>query len=113
MSYLDWAGWRQNYRNNVEAKETVFYIVSCKKILGGPVQFGFFSRGNNRLGRGETIISSGFYFYKNDSSIASDHNQINFAGPAGEVSGEFFEAFSFQKPFAAFFPPSAEQSTIG
>jgi hypothetical protein len=95
MSYLDGAGWRQNYRNNIEAKGTVFYIVSCKKILGGPVQFSFFCRRDNRLGRGENIIGSGFHFDKNDSSIASDHNQINFAGPAGEVSGELFEAFSF------------------
>jgi len=112
MFYLDESGWRQNYRNNIEAKGTVLYIISCKKILGGPVQFGFFRRCDNRLGRCETIISPGFHFDKNDSSIGSNHNQINLAGPAGEVAGQFFEAFSFQKPFAAFFPPSAKLLSI-
>jgi hypothetical protein len=95
MFYPDGAGWRQHYRNNIEAKGAVFYIMGCKKILGRSGQFVFFSRGDDLFSGSETFICSGFYFDKNNGTIGSDHDKVDFAGLTGEVAGKFAQAFSF------------------
>ncbi len=113
MSYLRAAGSVENYRNNIEAKGAVLYIVGCKKILSSPEQFGFLGKCDRRLGWPKTFIGSGFDLNKDNGPVGIDHNQVDFAGLAEEVASEFFEAFSFQKPQAAFFTPPAEQCPVG
>ena len=108
MSYLGAAGWRQHYRNNIKAKGAVFYIVGCKKILSGPEQSGFLGRCDGRFGWPKGFIGSGSDLDKDDGAVGINHNQVDFAGLAGEVASEFFEAFSFQKPQAVFFTPFPE-----
>jgi len=113
MSYLLTSGSAEHYRNNIKAKGPVLYIVGREKITGGPVQFGFFSRRDNRFGRLETFIRSGFYFDKDNRTIRSDHNQIDFTSLTGEVASQLPEAFSYKIPLAAPFTPSAKQFPIG
>ena len=60
----------------------------------------------------EGFVRPGFDLDEDDSPVGIDHNQIDFAGFAGEVASESFEAFSFEELFAAFFAPSAEQFTV-
>ena len=95
MSYLWPAGLAEDYRDDIEAEGSVVYVVGCEEIAGGPEGFGFFGGGDNRLGRCEAFIGSGFYFDKDNTSIGIDHNQVDFAGFAGEVAGELSESFSF------------------
>jgi hypothetical protein len=113
MSYLRAAGWCQHYRNNIKAKGAVLDIVGCKKILSSPEQPGFFRMCDGRFGWPKSFIGSGFDLNKDNGAVGIDHNQVDFAGLAGEVASEFFEAFSFQKPQAAFFTPPAEQCPVG
>ena len=86
--------------------------MDCEKIASCSVHFVFFSRCDNGFCWCEAFIGSGFYLDKDDSPVGIDHNKVDFAGLAGEVASELFEAFSFQKLFAAFFPPSAEQFPV-
>jgi len=95
MSYLCGAGLAEHYRNDVKTKGSVLDIVGRKKIAGGPEQSGFFGGRDDGLGRPETFIGPRFYLDKDDRAIDIDHNQIDFAGLAGEVAGEPFEAFAF------------------
>jgi len=113
MFYLCGADWRQHYRNNIKTKGAVLDFVDCEKIASCSVHFVFFSRCDNGFSWCETFIGSGFYLDKDDSPVGVDHNKVYFAGFAGEVASELFEALSFQKLFAAFFPPLAEQFPIG
>jgi hypothetical protein len=113
MSYLRAAGSVENYRNYIEAKGAVIYIVGCKKILSSPEQPGFFRMCDGRFGWSKGFIGSGSDLNKNQGAVGINHNQVDFAGLAGEVASEFFEAFPFQKPQAAFFTPPAEQCPVG
>jgi hypothetical protein len=108
MSYLRPAFLAENYRNNIESKGSVLYIMSCEKIPGGPAHSGFFGKRDSRLGRCEFLVCPGFYLDKDDGPIAIGHNQIYFSAPAGKVTGEFLKTFLFEKAFAAFFAPLAE-----
>ena len=113
MFYRCGAGLAERYCNNIKTKRAVLDFVNCEKIASSPKQSDFFSRCDRRFGRPKTFIRSGFYLDKDDSPVGIDHNKVDFAGFAGEVASELFEAFSFQKLFAAFFPPLAEQFPIG
>jgi selenocysteine lyase/cysteine desulfurase len=109
MFYLRLAFSTKDYCNNIEAKRSVFYIMSCQKITCGPVQFGFFGSRDDRLGRLESFVCSGFYLDKDDSPLSIDHN---LTAPAGKVAGQFPETFLFQKALAAFLTPSAELLSV-
>ena len=113
MSYQRPAGSVENYCNNIKAKGAVLYIVGCKKILSSPEQPGFFRMCDGRFGWSKGFIGSGSDLNKDDGAVGINHNQVDFAGLAGEVASEFFEAFSFQKPQAVFFTPPAEQCPVG
>jgi hypothetical protein len=102
----------ENYRNNIETKRSVFYLMSCEKISGGPAHSGFFGSGDDRFGRPEGFVRSGFHLDKDDGPLAIDHNQINFSAPAGKVTGEFLKTFRFEKALAAFLAPSAELFSV-
>ncbi len=108
ISYLWGAFWRQDYCNNIKTKRPVINIVRCKKIAGGPYQSGFLGECDGRLGRAESFVRPGSDLDKDDGPVGIDHNQVDFAGLAGEVAGEGFEAFSFEEPLAAFFTPSSK-----
>jgi selenocysteine lyase/cysteine desulfurase len=113
MSYLGPAGLAKDYCNNVEAKGAIFYIMGCEKILGGPGQSGFLGGCDGRLGRAKTFVGSGPYLDKNNASISLSHNEVNFAGFAGEVARELFKASAYKILLAASLAPSAEQLAVG
>ena len=113
MFYLCGAGLVKHYRNDIEAIWSILYIVGFEKIAGSSLQFCFLGECNNRLGRCEAFVRSGFYLNEDNSTIGSDHNKIDFAGFTREIAGELLEAFSFQKPFTALFTPLAEQLPVG
>jgi selenocysteine lyase/cysteine desulfurase len=95
MSDLCGAGLANNYYDNIKAIGAIFYIMGCEKILGGPGQFGFLGGCDGRFGRAKTFVSSGPYLDKNNTSIGLGHNEVNFAGFAGEVARELFKASAF------------------
>jgi selenocysteine lyase/cysteine desulfurase len=95
MSDLCGAGSANNYYDNIKAIGAIFYIMGCEKILGGPGQFGFLGGCDGRFGRAKTFVSSGPYLDKNNTSIGVGHNEVNFAGFAGEVARELFKASAF------------------
>ena len=109
MSYLGWAGLAEDYGDDVEAKGSVVDFVGGEKVAGGPGQSCFLWGCDDGLGGCEGLTGPGFYLDKNNRAIGVDHNKVEFTGFAGEVAGEFFEAFSFEEFFAAFFGPSAEE----
>ena len=82
MSYLRAAGRRQHYCNNIEAKRSVVYIVSCEKIAGSSEQSCFLRICDGRFGRLKTFIRFGSDLDKNNSPISINHNQVYFAGLA-------------------------------
>ena len=90
MSYLYWASITKYYRNYIKAIWPGLYIVCCKKVPSGPLQFMLFGRGNNLFGWRQAFINPGLYLDKNDSAVGRDHNQVDFAGLAGKISGEGF-----------------------
>ena len=85
----------------------------CEKITGGPYQSGFLGTCDGRFGRAESFVGPGSDLDKYDGPVGIDHNQVDFAGLAGEVAREGFEAFSSEEPLGAFFTPSAEQLAVG
>ncbi len=95
MFYLCAALFRQDNGNDVEAKGAVINFICCEEITCGPEQFSFFRRSNNILGWCKIFSCSGFYLDENERPVGSDHNKVNFAGFAGEISGERFKGFSF------------------
>ncbi len=112
MSYLFAAGLAEYYRHDVEATRSGLYIVGSEKITGCFAEFGLFGLCDDRLGRLEEFIDSCFYLNKDDDALVVDHNEVDFAGLAGEVGGKFPEAFSREESPAAFFTPSAEQFRV-
>ena len=90
MSYFRAAGLAKHYRNDIETKRAVLYVVRCEKITGGSGQSGLLGGGDGRLGGLESFGGFGSYLDKDDRTIDIDHNQIDFAGLAGEVAGEGF-----------------------
>ena len=113
MFYCWLAGLAKHYRNDIKTKRAVLYVVGCEKITGGSGQSGLLGGGDGRLGGLESFGGFGSYLDKDDRAVAINHNQIDFAGFAGEVAGEGFEAFAYKMLLAAFFTPSAEQFRIG
>lgn len=95
MSYLSGAGLAEDDGNDVEAEGSVADVVGRKKITGGPCEFCFFGSSDNGLGGCEGFIGPYLYLDKDERAIGVNHNDIDFACFAGEVSGELFEAFSF------------------
>jgi len=112
MSYLWAAFFTQHDCHHIEAAGAILDIVGGKKIAGRPEHSGFFGFGDGRLGRAEILVCPGLYLDKDKRTVAIDHNQIDFAGLAGEVASERFETFAFEKFLGAFFTPSAEQILI-
>ena len=113
MFYAWWSGPAEDYRYDVEAKGSVFDFVRCKKITGRSVQPGFFGRCDDRLDGLETLIGPGFDLDKDNSPVGIDHDEVDFAGFSGEVSGQFFEPFCFEESLRAFFSPAPEFFTVG
>lgn len=95
MSYLWPAGLTQNYCDNIEAKGTVLYIVTCEEIACCFQQSGFFWRCDRCLGFGEILIRPGFDLDKDDTAVGIDHYQVYLASFAVKIPRESFEAFAF------------------
>ena len=95
MSDLCGAGSAEDYCNNIKAKRAIFYIMGCEKIPSSAGQLVSLGGCNNLLGRTETFVSSGLYLDKDNASIGISHNEVNFAGFAGEVARELFKASAF------------------
>jgi len=95
MSDLCGTGLANNYCNNIKAKRSIFYIMGCEKIPSSAGQLVSLGGCNNLLGRTETFVSSGLHLDKDNASIGVGHNEVNFAGLAGEVACELFKAFAF------------------
>ena len=83
-----------------------------KKITGGTEHFFLLGGGDGRLGRAETLVGPGLYLDKNDSPVTVDHDKVDFAGLAGEISRKIFESFSCEEFLATFFAPSTERCFI-
>jgi len=113
MSYLHRACLPQHYSNKIESKWAGFNIMSCEKISGSPAHSVFLGTCYHRLHRTEILIRSGFNLYKNNSSVAINHNKVYFTTPAGKVTGQLSEAPSFEKFLAALLAPLAELPLIG
>ena len=113
VSYLFGAGLAEDYGDNVEAEGSVVDVVGGEKVAGGLGQSCFLWGCDDGLSGCEAFVGPGFYLDKNNRAIGVDHNKVDFTGFAGEVAGEFFEAFSFEEFFAAFFAPSAEEFSVG
>jgi hypothetical protein len=109
MSYLFRAFFAQHYCYYVKTKGPVLDVVGSKKKACRPEHSGFLGFGDSRLGRAEILTCSGLYFDKDKRPVTIDHNQVDFAGLAGEVASECFETFALEEFLAAFFTPSAEQ----
>ena len=95
MCYSCAAGSAENNGDDVKSIRAVVDFVGGQEIAGGPEGFGFFCGRDDGLRRLKRVIGSGFHFDEDDGAVAIGHNQVDFAGFAGEVSGECFEAFSF------------------
>jgi hypothetical protein len=108
MSYLFGLFFAQHDCYYVKAKGPVLDIICGKKIACRFEHPGLFGFCYNRLGRAEVFVRPGLDFNKYKCPVAIDHNQVDFTGLAGKVSGERFETFAFEKFLAAFFTPSAE-----
>ncbi len=108
MSYLRGDFFAQYDCHYVEAISAVLDVVGGKKVACRPEHSGFFGFGDGRLGRAEILIRPCLYLDKDKRPVAIDHNQIDFAGLAGEVASERFETFAFEKLLTAFFTPAAE-----
>jgi len=90
VSYFCGAFWRQDYGYDVEAEGALGYVVGSEKIAGGPEQFAFFGIGDGPFGRAEDFIGPGPDLDKDEAGVGIDHNQVDFAGAAGEVADECF-----------------------
>lgn len=112
MSYSYGVFFAQHYCNHVETKGAVLNIMGCEKIAGGPEHSDFLDRGDGRLGWAKTFVRPGLYLDKDNTTVGIDHNQVDFAGLAGEVASELLEALAFEEPLATFFTPSAEELAI-
>jgi len=113
MSYLCRAGLAEHYCNDIKTIRAVLYIVGCKKIACSPKQSGFFSGRDDGLSRPEIFIGPRFHLDKDDRAIAIGHNEVDFAGFAGEVASEGFEAFAFKELLASFFTPLTKEFGVG
>jgi len=80
----------EDNRNDVEAKGAVFYIISCEEIAGGSEQSGFFGSGDGIFGGGEIGVGFCSYLDEYNRGVSIDHDQVEFAGFAGEVACEGF-----------------------
>jgi hypothetical protein len=103
----------ENYCNNIETKGTIFNIIGGEEITGGPRQLCLLCGSNRRLGRSEGLVGYCPYLDEDQSTIGVNHNEVDFAGFAGEIAGERFKAFSFEETLGAFFTPSAEAFLVG
>lgn len=107
------AFWGENDCDDVESEGAVGDFVGGEEGLGGPEQFGFFGIGDGLFGWAEGFVGASSDLDKYDGRVGIDHNEVDFAGGAGEVAGESFEALAFEKLFGAFFAPSAERCSVG
>jgi hypothetical protein len=97
----------------VEAKRAVVDIVCGQEEAGGSGVFVFLCGVDDGFGGLKTLVGPCFHLDKDNRAVCVDHDKIDFAGFAGEVSGEGFEAFPFEESLAASFAPSAEQLAVG
>ena len=95
MSYLWSAGPAKHYGDDIKAKGPVFYIMSGEKIPCGPELFGSLGMCDGGFGRAKGLIGFGPDLDKDYGAIGVNHNEVDFAGFAGEVGGEPSKAFTF------------------
>ena len=113
MFYIGAGGFVEDNRNNIKAIRAVVDIICCEKMAGGAEQPGFLGGCDRVFGGSEIGVGSCSYLDEDNRAIGVDHDQVKFAGFAGEIAGEGFEAFSFEELFATFFTPSAEVFAVG
>jgi hypothetical protein len=112
MSYVFGAFVAQDDCYYVEAKRPVLDIIGGKKIACSSEHSGLLNFRDGRLRRAEVLSRPRLDLNKDKRPVTIYHNQVNFAGLAGEVADEGFETFAFEEFLAAFFTPSAEQLLI-
>jgi hypothetical protein len=112
MTEFGWAALAERYGNNIETVWPIFDFVGGDKITGRLCHPVHLRPCDYRFGRGKFLIGSCFDLDKNNRPVAIHHNQVDFAGLAGVVAREGFEAFSFEEFLALPLPPFAEQLDI-
>jgi hypothetical protein len=75
----------EDYCDDIETVRTVFNIVGFQKVLCGVGHFLLFVGCYKCFGGGEVFICATFYFDKNNSAAVINHNEVDFAGFAGEI----------------------------
>jgi hypothetical protein len=80
----------QDYCNNVEAKGSIINLVRFEKKTGGSEQSCFLGRCDGGLDGTESFVCPGSDLDKDEGPVGINHNQVDFTGLAGEVSGEGF-----------------------
>ena len=103
----------QDYCNDIEAVWAIVNIISSEKISGGACHPLSFWGGDDFFYWCEGLIFAGLYFDEDDGTRGIDHNQVNFAGPAGVVAGQVFESGFGEEFSATFFTPRTEQLSVG
>jgi len=89
----------EDYGDDVESEGAVGYVVGGEEGPGGSDQFDFFGIGDGLFGWAEGLVGASSDLDKYDSRVGINHNEVYFAGGAGEVAGESFEALAFEKFF--------------
>lgn len=111
--YFGGAFWGEDYGDDVESEGAVGYVVGGEEVPGGSDQFDFFGIVDGLFGRGEGFVGASSDLDEYDGRVGINHNEVDFAGGAGKVAGESFEALAFEELFGAFFAPSAERCSVG
>ena len=103
----------QDDGDNVKAARAIFYVVGGEEVTGAADESDFLGGRDGVFGRSKGGIGFGPDLDEDYGAIGIDHDQVDFAGLAGKVAGEGFEAFAPEETLAAFFTPSAETLAVG
>ncbi len=112
MSDLGRAFFRQYDRYHVESVRAVLNLVRSQKISGRTDYPGPLGAGDGRLGRAEVLVRSRLDLDKDQRAVAIDHDQIDFARLAEEISRERLETFAFEESLAVLLAPAAQPRFI-
>ncbi len=106
------AFWGQNEGYDIEAVGAGVDVVGGEEVAGGFDQAGSFGVGYGGFGGCEIFAGAGFNLDEYEGSVGVDHNEVNFAGFAGEISCESLQAAADEIFFAAFLAPFAQKGTV-
>ncbi len=108
MSDLGRALFSQYDGDHVESARAIFYLMGGQKIPGRTDYPGPLGAGDRRFRRAEIFVGPGLDLDKGQRAVAIDHDQVDFARFAAEISREDFEALAFEESLGVLLAPSAE-----